>query len=42
MKITLEDHSDEVLAAMESACQRALEECGLSVRGTLKSYALLA
>ena len=30
MKITLEDHSDEVLEALESACQRALEKCGLA------------
>lgn len=29
MKITLEDHSDEVLAALESACTIALETCGL-------------
>lgn len=29
MKITLEDHSDEVLAALESACAIALETCGL-------------
>lgn len=29
MQITLEDHSDEVLAAMESACLKALETCGL-------------
>lgn len=29
MKITLEDHSDEVLAALESACSIALETCGL-------------
>ena len=27
MKITLEDHSDEVLAALESACAIALETC---------------
>lgn len=30
MQITLEDHSDEVLAAMESACLKALETCGLA------------
>lgn len=29
MKITLEDHSNEVLAALESACAIALETCGL-------------
>ncbi len=29
MKITLEDHSDEVLTALESACAIALETCGL-------------
>lgn len=36
MKITLEDHSDEVLKAMESACQRALEKCGLVGEGYAK------
>ena len=29
MKITLEDHSDEVLTALESASAIALETCGL-------------
>lgn len=29
MKITLEDHSDEVLTALGSACAIALETCGL-------------
>ncbi len=29
MKITLEDHSDEVYKELEAACQRALEKCGL-------------
>lgn len=29
MKIKLEDHSDEVLTALESACAIALEICGL-------------
>lgn len=29
MKITLEDHSDEVLTVLESACAIALETCGL-------------
>ena len=33
MKITLEDHSDEVLAALESACAIALETCGLVAEG---------
>ena len=36
MKITLEDHSDEVLAALESACLKALEECGLVGEGYAK------
>ena len=36
MKITLEDHSDEVLEALESACQRALEKCGLVAEGYAK------
>lgn len=36
MKITLEDHSDEVLEALESACQRALEKCGLVGEGYAK------
>lgn len=36
MQITLEDHSEEVLAAMESACQRALEKCGLVGEGYAK------
>nr|UWI40350.1 MAG: Minor capsid protein [Bacteriophage sp.] len=36
MKITLEDHSDEVLEALESACQRALEKCGLVAEGHAK------
>ena len=29
MKITLEDHSDEVLEALDAACNRTLEKCGL-------------
>lgn len=29
MKITLEDHSAEVLEALDAACNRALEKCGL-------------
>ncbi len=36
MKVTIEDHSEEVLAAMESACLRALEECGLVGEGYAK------
>lgn len=36
MKITLEDHSAEVLEALESACQRALEKCGLVAEGYAK------
>lgn len=36
MKITLEDHSDEVLAALESACAIALETCGLVAEGYAK------
>ena len=36
MRITLEDHSDEVLEALESACQRALEKCGLVGEGYAK------
>lgn len=36
MKITLEDHSDEVLAALESARLKALEECGLVAEGYAK------
>lgn len=36
MQIRLEDHSDEVLEALESACQRALEKCGLVAEGYAK------
>lgn len=36
MQITLEDHSKEVLAAMESACAVALEMCGLVGEGYAK------
>ena len=36
MKITLEDHGDEVLEALEFACQRALEKCGLVGEGYAK------
>ena len=34
MKVTLDDHSAEVLSALESACQRALETCGLVAEET--------
>ncbi len=37
MKITLEDHSNEVLEAIESACPRALEKCGLVGEGYAKN-----
>ena len=36
MQITLEDHSKEVLAAMESACAVALEMCGLAAEDYAK------
>lgn len=36
MQIRLEDHSDEVLEALESACQRALEKCGTVAEGYAK------
>jgi len=36
MKVILDDHSAEVLAALESACQRALETCGLVAEGYAK------
>ena len=36
MQIRLEDHSDEVLEALESACQRALEKCVLVAEGYAK------
>lgn len=36
MKVILDDYSDEVLAALESACQRALETCGLVAEGYAK------
>lgn len=36
MKITLDDSSAEVLSALESACQRALETCGLVAEGYAK------
>lgn len=36
MKITLEDHSDEVYKELEAACHRALEKCGLVAEGYAK------
>lgn len=36
MKITLEDHSDEVYKELEASCQRALEKCGLVAEGYAK------
>nr|DAV05087.1 MAG TPA: putative tail component [Caudoviricetes sp.] len=36
MQIRLEDHSNEVLESLESACQRALEKCGLVAEGYAK------
>lgn len=36
MKITFEDHSAEVLAALDAACNRALEKCGLVGEGYAK------
>ena len=36
MKITLEDHSAEVLEALDAAVGRALEKCGLVAEGYAK------
>lgn len=36
MSITIQDNSAEVLEALESACQRALEKCGLVGEGYAK------
>lgn len=36
MKIELHDHSDEVLAALQEATERALEKCGLVAEGYAK------
>lgn len=36
MQIRLEDHSDEVYKELETACQRALEKCGLVAEGYAK------
>lgn len=37
--IVFEDHSDEVLAAMQDAAARALEKCGLTAEGYAKKLA---
>ena len=42
MQITLEDHSDKVLAAMESACAAALETCGLAAENYAKKLCPVA
>lgn len=42
MQITLEDHSDEVLEALESACLKALETCGLVGEGYAKKLCPVA
>ena len=36
MKITLDDHSDEVLSALDTAIARGLEKCGLVAEGYAK------
>lgn len=36
MSITIQDNSAEVLEALESACQRALEKCGMVAEGYAK------
>lgn len=36
MKIQFEDHSAEVLEALDAACNRALEKCGLVAEGYAK------
>ena len=36
MKITLDDHSDEVLSAFDAALARGLEKCGLVAEGYAK------
>ena len=41
MKITLEDHSAEVLEALDAAVGRALEKCGLVAEGHAKKLCLL-
>lgn len=39
MNIDLHDHSDEVLAALQEAAERALEKCGLVAEGYAKRLA---
>lgn len=39
MNIDLHDHSDEVLAALQEAAERALEKCGLVEEGYAKRLA---
>ena len=36
MKVTLDDHSDEVLSALDAALARGLEKCGLVAEGYAK------
>ena len=36
MKVELHDHSDEILAALQDAAERALEKCGLVAEGYAK------
>lgn len=36
MKLTLDDHSDEVLSALDAALARGLEKCGLVAEGYAK------
>lgn len=36
MSITIQDHSAEVLEALDAACDRALEKCGLVAEGYAK------
>lgn len=39
MGVTFNDYSDEVLAAFDDACSRALERCGLQAEGYAKDLA---
>ena len=36
MKVTLDDHSNEVLSALDAALARGLEKCGLVAEGYAK------
>lgn len=36
MKVTLDDHSDEVLSSLDAAIARGLEKCGLVAEGHAK------